>query len=303
MKNISTRPSSFYFLLVMLLSLQVLAMEENVATRLAFEVGSAIIPKPIHGINATCEDIIRIEANHPLPFFAIFDGHHGSQSAEYADRNLYTKLCKYGFTDKIADFTDDNIRLAFQEIGQEINLLKGNRSGSTAVVAFFSSLNGKNYLHTAHIGDSIAVLASFKYKFEATRLTKPHRPDNENDDQKNWETRTGLGITRSFGHPHLVKKKGLTFSPDILHAKLHPDDKFIILMSDGVHDHITDDEAIRFVWSKMQENVDLNQIARELIIQAARNDKRNPYRQDEILHNLKIGIRDDMSVVIAKIIH
>lgn len=113
-------------------------------------------------------------------------------------------------------------------------------------------------------------------------------------------------ITRRFGLKK-KRKKGISDDPDITSIALSKKDRFVILMSDGVSEHIAPDEAVKIVAQNIERDLSLDRVAEELAKSAAFNDRRNcfvtkdcPFEEN---NDWKKGIRDDMSVVIIKIEH
>jgi len=53
-------------------------------------------------------------------------------------------------------------------------------------------------------------------------------------------------MTRSFGD-EIAQRCGVTVEPEVLEFDLCPDDRFIVLASDGVWDFLTNDDVSRIV--------------------------------------------------------
>ncbi len=116
-------------------------------------------------------------------------------------------------------------------------------------------------------------------------------------DQHPWGLRTGLDVTRCFGHKEL-HGEGLTCDPEISHTTLSSQDKMLFLMSDGVHEHISDIELAAIAESGIAQNKTPEEIAKIVVERAARNDEGNRYRNKKSFDAVKLGISDDMSVVV-----
>ena len=80
---------------------------------------------------------------------------------------------------------------------------------------------------------------------------------------------TVLDMTRALGHPYLCA------TPDVRHFTLEPHHQVIILASDGVWDHLSDEDAIKI--ALQSEDADS---AAESIIAAACGLNKDPKDQD-----------------------
>jgi serine/threonine protein phosphatase PrpC len=173
-------------------------------------------------------------------------------------------------------------------------------SGCTCVAA---SLRGTS-LWIANVGDSRAVLATLKPNgtLSAKSLSRDHKPDDA--DERNriikcggyvsdppapglsarvWldksHTIIGLAMARSLGD-YAVKTVGVIPTPEITTFELVPEDKFIIMGSDGVWEFITSQEAVDIVQRHISKGAD---IACEKLIQTAANrwqEEEGDYRDD-----------------------
>lgn len=114
----------------------------------------------------------------------------------------------------------------------------------------------------------------------------------------NWLVWTGLEITRGFGHENLYPK-GFTEEPSIVTHRIDKDDLVLILMTDGVHDHISDRRVAEIVLEKVQCGLDFNQIAREIVIEAAGYARQYLSGSHDDSSSLFYRIDDDMTVVIV----
>ncbi len=70
-------------------------------------------------------------------------------------------------------------------------------------------------------------------------------------------------------------------------------------MTDGVHDHISDRRVAEIVLEKVQCGLDFNQIAREIVIEAAGYARQYLSGSHDDSSSLFYRIDDDMTVVIV----
>lgn len=219
------------------------------------------------------------DVEYNFPFFAVYDGHSGSECAEFAKKRIIDIL-SYELSQK-TDFTKLHIwnalkialvRLHYEwQMAEEIRVpekndnLKISDAGSTALV----SLMIDNTLWVANVGDSRGVLANSNnnvlYVQDLSKDQKPRRIEgNEftNSIADSIEKRGGrlmrnntlngsLGVARSLGH---YGEFAVSARPKITMTELlntFSGSTRMILATDGVWDNIKSAEAANLV---MQED-------------------------------------------------
>lgn len=55
-------------------------------------------------------------------------------------------------------------------------------------------------------------------------------------------------LFRRFGNPIPLKRPVMTAEPSIISRKLRPQDLFLIFASDGLWEHLSDEEAVEIVY-------------------------------------------------------
>ncbi|KZV19000.1 putative protein phosphatase 2C 6-like [Dorcoceras hygrometricum] len=206
--------------------------------------------------------------------FGVYDGHGGSQVANYCKERLHIALTevieksKQNFNDSYAEYgwKEQWMKIfldCFQKMDDEVGgspEMDGGISsdplvvppvapdsvGSTAVVAIVCSTQ----IIVANCGDSRAVLCRGKV---AVPLSTDHKPQREDECERieamggkviNWNgyrVSGVLAVSRSIGDrylsPYIISDPDVTFHP---RAK---DDECLILASDGLWDVMTNEEA------------------------------------------------------------
>eukprot|EP00347_Sterkiella_histriomuscorum_P003649 403363481 len=144
-------------------------------------------------------------------------------------------------------------------------------SGSTCCSVLFDM----NTLFVANCGDSRAMMCSYSPKsgIKITSLSQDHKPslpeemsrikqsggrvetikgpNNENwGPERVWlmhEDSPGLAMSRSLGdnQAHLI---GVIPDPDVMKYDLTPDDKFIVIASDGVFEFLENEQVAELIW-------------------------------------------------------
>lgn len=201
--------------------------------------------------------------------FGVFDGHgpNGHDVAGYCKKRLPEELMKLP---SLVPDPSSAFGTAFHAVNDCLLESDSSVSGTTAVMAQLH----ERRLTVAWVGDSRCVLASTVSDgmVRAQQLTHDHKPDcaeergriEENngrvDRSKNlggeevgpfrvWlgiAPILGLAMSRSLGDT-LAHSVGVISTPDIVTRDLVPEDRFMILATDGVWEWLTCDEAVEIV--------------------------------------------------------
>jgi len=178
------------------------------------------------------------------------------------------RLQKYEQAEKGEDFVADNV-------------------GCTAVCVVVR----KEDIMAANAGDSRAVLCRAG---KAVELSFDHKPASDIEKTRieaaggyleesagGARVNGNLNLSRAIGDLEYKKNKDLgpeaqiiCSTPDFLYKELVPEDEFVILACDGIWDVMTNQEACDFVRPRLLENMDLGQIAKELLDKCITPDPR-----------------------------
>ncbi|AQZ16031.1 PTC1 (YDL006W) [Zygosaccharomyces parabailii] len=196
-------------------------------------------------------------------YFAVFDGHAGSQASKWCGSHLHTVVEKKLLADETRDVREV-LNESFVSVDRQINSKLSGSSGCTAAVcilrwelpddvdnqsADFSQHTRK--LYTANVGDSRIVL--FR-NGKSIRLTYDHKASDVLEMQR-VEKAGGLimksrvngmlAVTRSFGDKFF---DGLVVgNPFTTSVQLTNNDEFLILACDGLWDVIDDQDACELI--------------------------------------------------------
>lgn len=216
-------------------------------------------------------------------YFAVFDGHAGSQASKWCGSNLHTVLEQKLLEEETRDVREV-LNESFVSADRQINTKLSGNSGCTAAVcilrwevpddvdnqtADFSQHTRK--LYTANVGDSRIVL--FR-KGRSMRLTYDHKASDVLEMQR-IEKAGGLimksrvngmlAVTRSFGDKFF---DGLVVgNPFTTSVELTRDDEFLILACDGLWDVIDDQDACELI----KDIEEPNEAAKTLVRYALEN--------------------------------
>ena len=206
-------------------------------------------------------------------FMGVCDGHgyYGHEVSEYIKENLPMDLNRIIKTKKLDINKDDLSEVIINAFVMENNSLLRNKqidsdvSGSTCVSVIYTPKK----LIIANLGDSRCVLGkciNSEWKFE--NLSRDHKPDVKEEAEriKNSGGRIrpmiddegcfvgpprvymkdkdlpGLAMTRSFGD-YFASLAGTIAIPEIKEHELKPEDKFLILASDGLFEFLNSEQV------------------------------------------------------------
>jgi len=221
---------------------------------------------PAHSLNSEPSSESLTPSENIYAMFAVYDGHGGSEAAEYIKAHLHSNIVSQSsFPSNI----EQAIREGFLQTDQAYTMLAKERggkyagSGTTACIALIY----ENKLYVANLGDSGAILYRGN---KINKMTSSHTPKNPAERERIekmggiiWRDRLGhptwnpnivnIAVTRALGdiyfkhEKYTTKPSGMIAEPEISQLELTSDDNFLILASDGFWDVVSAEEAVRFV--------------------------------------------------------
>uniref|UniRef100_A0A8C9TTY0 Protein phosphatase 1B n=1 Tax=Scleropages formosus TaxID=113540 RepID=A0A8C9TTY0_SCLFO len=235
-------------------------------------------------------------------FFAVYDGHAGSQVAKYCCEHLLEHITsnpdfRGGNQEPSVDSVKSGIRTGFLQIDEHMRAMSekkhgADRSGSTAVGVMVSP----RHIYFINCGDSRGLLSrSGKVHF----FTQDHKPSNPLEKERIQNAggsvmiqrvNGSLAVSRALGDfdYKCVHGKGPTEQlvspePEVFEIeRSEPNDEFIVLACDGIWDVMANEELCDFVRSRLEVTDDLEKVCNEIV--------------DTCLYK---GSRDNMSVVLV----
>ncbi|QLG71871.1 hypothetical protein HG535_0C02210 [Zygotorulaspora mrakii] len=216
-------------------------------------------------------------------YFAIFDGHAGSQASKWCGSHLHRVVEELLLEDETDDVRNVMNR-SFLRVDQEINSELPGNSGCTAAVCMLRwelpdgvpeqspELNEhKRKLYTANVGDSRIVLfrngqsIRLTYDHKASDILEMQRVEQAGGLIMKSRVNGMLAVTRSLGDKFfdgLVVGNPFTTSVEITN-----EDKFLIIACDGLWDVIDDQEACEII----KDIKEPNEAAKTLVRYALEN--------------------------------
>ncbi|OQR98522.1 protein phosphatase [Achlya hypogyna] len=218
----------------------------------------------VRGDRATMEDAVFISPNNR--FAAIFDGHGGAEVAQFLKERLYTCIAEKldDETGHTIDVIERALRDSFAQVDKEVIYRKEwQYQGSTATAVFLID----DLIWSMNVGDCRAVLCR---NGKALALTRDHKPNdpiekarvermggrvdwhglrdargNPVPDMGAYRINSNLAVARAFGDRD--QRPYVTAEMELKCFRRDPDDKFIVVASDGLWDVFTSAEVVTFV--------------------------------------------------------
>ena len=210
------------------------------------------------------EDRYIFQENNGFLWASVFDGHAGSEVADYLQHNMI-KVFKEISKSRAA--MEDVLFQTYMTLEQQMKRMN-MPSGSTATTLLIHPKTKKAYL--ANTGDSRII---GRLKGKAVRLTNDHKP-KQMDEYKRirangddvdffgvWRVGS-LAVSRTFGDFNVkLRHSSVIANPEIFTYNLSGFTHFI-LASDGLYDVCSDEEIIAFI--EKRGNMDLRMIGQQL---------------------------------------
>jgi len=195
----------------------------------------------------------KIDPLEHVSFYAVFDGHAGTDAASYAAAHLHELLVE-------SEAYPGDLVAAFQEAFTTCDknfVATSKKSGSTAVCALIKG----NILCTAWLGDSQATLVRSGVPVKIIDSHKPNRDDERARIEAlggsimhwgTWRVNGQLAVSRAIGDGEY--KPLISADPDVTSIEMNGSEEFVIVGCDGLWDTITPEEATDIVFDHLEEN-------------------------------------------------
>ncbi|KAF5360471.1 hypothetical protein D9756_004721 [Leucocoprinus leucothites] len=205
-------------------------------------------------------------------FFAVYDGHGGSNVAKYAGQHLHKRLVlEESYKDK--DY-ETALKQVFLGVDQELQSDPAHTkdpSGCTAVAALVT----EDKIYVANAGDSRSVIG---IKGEVKPLSFDHKPTNDSERTRICDAggyieygrvNGNLALSRALGDFQFKKNWSLgpeaqiiTANPDVTCHDITEEDEFLVIACDGIWDCLSSQQVVDFVRYQIYEGKDLTEIGK-----------------------------------------
>ncbi|CAN6464038.1 unnamed protein product [Victoria cruziana] len=268
--------------------------------------------------NECIEDHSQVETGSAGTFVGIYDGHGGPEASCFVLDHLFPHLMRIAREN--GSISADVLRNAFSatEAGF-LSLVRRSVAIKPLIAATGScclvGVIWKKTLYVANLGDSRAVLGCVgrSGNIIAEQLTQDHNVSVEEvrqelrslhpDDSQIVVQKQGVwrvkGIIQLAGP---LRRPVLSAEPSIRARVVQPQDKFLIFASDGLWEHLTNQQAVEIVYAYPRKG-----IARRLIRIALKEAARKREMRYQDLKRVDKGVRrffhDDITVVVLYMDH
>merc|ERR1712142_1156769 len=195
----------------------------------------------------------KIDPSEHVSYYAVYDGHAGTDAAEYAAEHLHELLVE-------SSKYPETLVLAFQEafLTCDKNFVATSKtSGSNAVCALIKG----EMLYVAWLGDSQATLVRGGVPVKITDSHKPNRADERARIEAlggsimhwgTWRVSGQLSVSRAIGDGEY--KPFISAEPDVTSIEMNGSEEFIVVGCDGLWETVTPEEATDIVFEHLEEN-------------------------------------------------
>jgi len=231
------------------------------------------------GLRPTMEDAFvfhrRFGGDKDSSFLAVYDGHNGRECADIAARELHEHLLRE-MQAQPQNMTQAFSR-AFVVTDQSIYSQGVFEAGCTACVCVLRKEGLSKIVHTAHVGDTRAVLCRGGHAMRLTAMSD-HKPTDHTELMRihsaggavfNGRVNGVLAIARALGDQNLKAplQQGDFISnvPHVTSMHLEAQDEFIIMACDGLWDVMSDQDAVNLVRDYLGKNKKMGSAAADLL--------------------------------------
>jgi len=195
----------------------------------------------------------KIDPLEHVSYYAVFDGHAGTDAAAYAAAHLHELLVESSSypADPVQAFNE-----AFVTCDKSF-VSTSKKSGSTAVCTLIKG----ELLYTAWLGDSQATLVRNGVPIKIVDSHKPNRDDERARIEGlggsimhwgTWRVNGQLAVSRAIGDGEY--KPYISADPDVTTIAMNGSEDFVIVGCDGLWDTVTPEEATDLVFDHLEEN-------------------------------------------------
>lgn len=291
--------------------------------------------------NASLEDQSQVEICASGTFVGIYDGHGGPQAAQFVCNHLYPHLQRVAIDNGSMSEDAIRMAFQATEEGFASHVRQFKPELVTVGACCLVGVIWGRVLYIANLGDSRAVLGSISRvtsKIVATQLTvddnanseevrrdlRAKHPDDEHIlslKQGTWRVKGIIQVTKSIGDLYLkypefsgqtlhgkfkltepLKRPALSAEPTISTWNLQQHDQFVIFASDGLWDHLSNQEACEIVFNHPRSGV-ARRLIRAALQEAARKREIRYEDLKTIESRVKRFFHDDITVIVVFIDH
>ncbi|PPD67509.1 hypothetical protein GOBAR_DD35606 [Gossypium barbadense] len=250
-----------------------------------------------------------LESGPLVTFVGIYDGHGGPETSRYINDHLFQHLKR--FATEQQSMSVDVIKKAFQATEEGFFSVVAKQWPMKPQIAAVGSCclvgvvcNGTLYI--ANLGDSRAVLGRrVKATGEvlAIQLSSEHNVGIESVRQEMRSLHPDDSHIVVLKHnvwrvKGLIQKANFSSEPSISMHELQPYDQFIIFASDGLWEHLSNQDAVDIV-QKHPRNGSARRLVKAALLEAAKKREMRYTDLKKIERGVRRHFHDDITVVVV----
>jgi len=245
------------------------------------------------GVRPSMEDAIdvsELDASPRTEFYAVYDGHNGTQAVEFVKRRLPSLLCSQcapadsDMKQAMSEAFSETDKELLEEMQKQCHTSPPKDMDMSAGCVGCVALVGDARIHIANLGDCRAIMCR---KGEFVQLTVDHRADEANAEERARLAELGvevscdgylhgrIGVSRAFGDwvwSCKEKCRGLICHPDVTTAEVTEDTEFLLLACDGIFEKMTSKEAGQIVRRRLRTTGSAKAAAESLVTHCTKRD-------------------------------
>ncbi|XP_024971757.1 probable protein phosphatase 2C 38 isoform X3 [Cynara cardunculus var. scolymus] len=242
-------------------------------------------------------------------FVGIYDGHAGPEASRFINDRLFDNMKKYASESE--GMSDDIVHKAF--LATEEEFLSLVERDSRAVLA--REERTSNTFKAVRVSEEHN--ANMESVREELRSLHPNDPNIVVLKHNVWRVRGLIQVSRSIGDAYLKKPEFnrdpllpkfrlsesfsqpiLKAEPSILVQKLTPKDQFLIFASDGLWEHLSDQEAVDIVKSSPRHQGIARKLVKAALIEAAKKREMRYSDLKKVDGGVRRHFHDDITVIV-----
>ncbi|KAL0736727.1 hypothetical protein Bca4012_012937 [Brassica carinata] len=271
-------------------------------------------------------------------FVGVYDGHGGPEASRFIADNLFPNLKKFAseggeiseevIRNAFAESDEDFLNAVKKQWRKNPQMASVGSCCLAGVIC-----NGLVYI--ANAGDSRAVLGRYERGgVRAVQLSVEHNANVESARQELWSMHPNdpsilvmkhrmwrvkgiIQVTKSIGDAYLKRaefnrepllpkfrvaehftKPILSADPSVTVTLLKPEDEFMILASDGLWEHLSNQEAVDIVHSSPRQGI-ARRLLKAALKEAAKKREMRYSDLQEILPGVRRHFHDDITVIVV----
>ncbi|KAM1804061.1 hypothetical protein ACFX12_029972 [Malus domestica] len=255
--------------------------------------------------NQVLEDQSQIESGPFGTFVGVYDGHGGPETARYVCDNLFKHFQAISAESK-GVVTAETIQNAFLRTEEGFTSLVSKLWGTRPPVATVGSCCLLSTEHNANLEE---------VRHELKDL-HPHDPQIVVLKHGVWRVKGIIQVSKSIGDAHMKHARfnrepvsakfrlpepmtmpTLSAEPTILSHPLHPNDSFLIFASDGLWEHLSNEQAVEIVHNHPHAG-SAKRLVKTALQEAARKREMRYSDLQKIDKKVRRHFHDDITVIV-----